>query len=206
MERARVEEVVDHYYELGTTREEWDASQAEIARQVGGLFDNPVFLRLTRVPGRIEEVERLAQVLVGDVPVWVSLDVLVRDGEGGLVIIDWKTGAAHDPETVSRQLGVYGVYVMDRYFGIRATQQTKRPVGQLKAMYANLRENTFSVYGVDEEGLAATTAAILESAALMREKLTDVPDNSALEEDFPMVDEGSEHCLRCPFRRTCGRG
>lgn len=196
---------VDHYYDLGTTAEEWDAACAEIGRQIRGLFENPVFLRLTRVPGRIEEVEQLAQVLVGDVPVWVSLDVLVRDGEGGLVIIDWKTGAAHDPDTVSRQLGVYGVYVMDRYFGIRATQDTKRPVGQLKTMYANLRENTFAVYGIDEAGLRTTTETILESAAAMRAQLADAAENTANEADFPMVPEGSKACAWCPFRRTCGR-
>ena len=61
------------------------------------------------------EVEELRQIQVDDIPVWVSLDALVRDGKGGFVIVDWKTGKNHTTEKVAGQLGIYALYVLDRY-------------------------------------------------------------------------------------------
>lgn len=196
---------IDHYYDLDTPEEVWQADLDEIGRQIAGLFDNDVFLRLTRVPERIVEVEQLEQMLVGDVPVWVSLDVLVGDGEGGFVVIDWKTGREHDPETVARQLGVYGAYVLDRYFGQAPDGPGPRPVDQIRAMYVNLREGSWETRPLVEEQVQATVQTIGDSAAAMREMLTNPAENVARRQDFPMVDQGSAECARCNYRRECGR-
>lgn len=196
---------VDHYYALETPDEVWQADVDEIARQVANVFENPVFLRLSRVPERIVEFERLEQVVVDDVPVWVSLDVLVGDGEGGLVVIDWKTGKEHDTETVVRQLGVYGVYVMDRYFQVPPLSEGPRPVDRIKAMYVNLRETHHEVRTVDPELLDNTVRTIRDSAEAMRSALVRPFENEGRIEDFPMTEEGARACSWCPYRRTCGR-
>ena len=196
---------VDHYYAQGTSDEQWEADLSEIERQIRGLFDEPVFLRLTRVPEQIKEVEELEQVLVDDVPVWVSLDVLVSDGSGGLVVIDWKTGRQHDPDTVARQLGVYGVYVMQRYFHVPATSTERPGAERVKVMYVNLRTGHRETRTLDTDVLAGTVSTILESAAAMRTALRDPATNTGSEADFPMIEAGSPACERCVFRRTCGR-
>ena len=196
---------VDHYYGQGTSPDAWEADFEEIARQIRGLFDNPVFLRLTRVPGRIVEVERLEQLSIGDVPIWVSLDVLVADGDGGFVVIDWKTGREHDAETVARQLGVYGAYVIDRYIGHDPALAPQQIIARIKAMYVNLRESSYETRPLDAPTLTQTLAIIRESAGRMRELLVDVEQNVANVEDFPMLAEGSAPCGRCAFRRTCLR-
>jgi len=196
---------VDHYYALDTPSDAWEADLAEISRQIRGLFDNKVFLRLTRVPERMVEVEQLEQLHVGDVPVWVSLDVLVSDGDGGFVVIDWKTGRAHDGETVVRQLGVYGAYVVQRYLRRDPHQVDGELLDRVKVMYVNLREHSFDTRDLVVEGMQQTLQTIRTSAAGMRDLLRDVSENVADEADFPMLEEGAEACAHCPFRRSCGR-
>ena len=62
------------------------------------------------MPERIRQIEDLNELHLNGVKVWVKLDVLMDDGQGGLVIVDWKTGRSHVDETVNTQLGIYGVY------------------------------------------------------------------------------------------------
>ena len=104
---------IEHYY--GLDGGDWEPVLDELTRQVNGLFENPVLLRLTRVPEQICEIEELRQIHIDGIPVWVSLDVLVRDDKGGFVIVDWKTGRGHSSDKVAAQLGVYGVYVNSYY-------------------------------------------------------------------------------------------
>ena len=196
---------VDHYYGLDTPEDRWEADLAEIERQIRGMFSNPVFLRLTDVPTRILEVERLEKLVLGDVPVWVSLDVLVSSEGGDLVVIDWKTGRHHDAETVARQLGVYGAYVIERYLDASPAHAPDEALARVKVMYVNLREDTFETRGIARDSLDETLGIVRDSAAAMRARLSDVAENTAVEEDFPLLEEGDPECARCAFRRTCGR-
>lgn len=195
---------VDHYYGAPETMD-WPQDLDELERQVRALFEHPIFRRLCAVPGRIVEIEELEQIDVGGVPVWVSLDVLVSDGDEGLVVIDWKTGKAHDAETVARQLGVYGLYVLDRYLGGAGAEPAEDRVGKVRGVYANTRLGDFTTVPLTNEHLSTTRSLIEESAAAMRERLADPAANLAREEDFPRLPEGAPECARCVFRRSCGR-
>ena len=196
---------VEHYYGVPVSDEQWEADLDEIARQVGHLFDNQVFLRLTNVPAQIDEVEELRQVTLDGVPVWVSLDVLVHDADGRRVVIDWKTGRSHDPETVAQQLGIYGAYVASRYFGVDPGGDTAAIDGRILAIHVDLREGKHEVLPVDSTIIAEAVERVRTSAAEMRAALADPAENVAHREHFPMLPEGSEACARCAYRRTCGR-
>jgi CRISPR/Cas system-associated exonuclease Cas4 (RecB family) len=195
----------EHYYGVPVDDEAWRADVDEIARQVEGLFSNKVFVRLTEVPERIVEVERLEQMHVDDVPVWVSLDVLVRDAEGGWVVIDWKTGRSHDPETVQQQLGVYGAYVAERYLGLRVDAGEVPSDARIKALHANLRDGEHQSYDIDAATVRLAVDRVRTSASAMRERLVDAAANVANEDDFPMLPSGDPTCARCAYRRSCGR-
>ena len=192
----------EHYYEEKESPP-WESILDEMERQIQGLFLNPVFLRLTRVPDRICEIEELEQVQIGSIPVWVSLDVLVRDEHKGYVIIDWKTGQSHTSTSVNAQLGIYGVYVKHRYFGSLDT--LFQDSGSLKAMYVNTRQNTFQTVVVDETMIEEAITLITLSSKKMKERLHDVSENIALKADFPMISEGSQKCTFCVYRRSCER-
>jgi len=136
-------------------------------------------------------------VLVGDVPVWVKLDALVADKSGGCVVIDWKTGKAHDSSVVQAQLGVYGLYC--------TLHHGFAPDG-IVGMYVNLRSHSRQQHPLDQAMLDRTRDAIEQSAAAMRDLLRDPDGNVAVADDFPPLPPDSGPCRRCSFRRSCGRG
>ncbi len=194
----------EHYY--GTASDvDWEATVAQVATLVGNIFSNPIFLRLAQVPERIREMERLERLEVDGVPVWVSLDVLVEDGDGGMVVVDWKTGVAHDTSRIEGQLAVYAAYVLQRYYATEPTGAADAPLDRIQTMYANLRDNSQQIFAVDGAALERTLNTIRASAGAMRETLVDPQNNVGREDDFPMLPEGSELCVSCSYRRTCGR-
>lgn len=189
---------VEHYYR--SEEADWTPNLEEIERQVRGLFTNPVFLRLTSVAPRILEVEELRQIRIDDVPVWVSLDALVQDGNGGFVIVDWKTGQNHTSEKVMGQLGIYGLYVLDAY-----VPETATPRPSIQAMYVNTRHSTYETVMIDQEAIDTAKRVVRDSAEKMRSFLRDIPENHANKADFPMLPEDSLRCQKCAYRRSCDR-
>jgi hypothetical protein len=194
---------IEHYYGEEEDGPGWDAAVESVVVQVDGLFENPVFLRLTEVPDRIREVERLEQIRIGDVPVWVSLDVLVEDGRGGLVVVDWKTGMAHDPASIAGQLGVYGVYVLSRYLRVDLTNRRPSDLERVKTMYVNLRSGEREVFQLEDAHVDDALAVIQSSAKRMAavEERAQRADLDA----FPQLAEGDPTCASCPFRASCAR-
>ena len=170
--------------------------RSEIDRQVRALHVNRIFRRLEQVADRILEVEELRRFPVGDAEVYVALDVLVSDGKGGVVIIDWKTGDAHSDEVIAGQLGVYGIY---------ATQVLGVPDDRVKAMHVNLRHGTETMHTVGPAEIEAARAEIAASVAEMREGLVDRAENVADPAAYPLLPEGDARCRWCSFRRSCGR-
>jgi len=142
------------------------------------------------------EVERLAQVAVGDVPVWVKLDALVADGRDGVVVIDWKTGQKHQEQAVSAQLGVYGLYCSTVH-GF--------PPERIQALEVNLRSGERTQHPITAERLDEARAQIERSAGRMRARLADPAANAAREEDFPPLPEADPTCRTCAYRGSCGR-
>lgn len=194
---SRVCAFQDHYYEQPVDQAAWDDALSVIEQQVRGFFERPTVRRLHQVPQQLIEVEELTQVTVGDVPVWVKLDALVSDGQGGAVVIDWKTGKHHQTEVVAAQLGVYGLY---------CTMQHNIPADRIIAMHVNLRTGDRTQHPIDAAILEAAQADIQASADAMRAKLSDVAGNVADPAEFPMLPEGNPKCAGCQFRRSCGRG
>jgi hypothetical protein len=186
----------EHYYGEPVADADWDAAIAEIERQVRVLFANKVFRRILDVPDRVREVEELRRFPVGDVDVYVSLDALMDDGKGGVVIIDWKTGEAHSDDVIAAQLGVYGLY---------ATQVLGVPADRVIAMHVNLRHDERTNHPVGPAEIDEARRYIRTSVADMRALLVDVGENVARAEDYPMVEADDRRCRWCSFRRTCGR-
>ena len=188
----------EHYYEQAPTDDFWVPAVDEMGRQLGELYDNRVFKRLCDSAQRIVEVEQLKRVWLEGVPVWVSLDVLVRDKSGAFVVIDWKTGQSHVSEDVRAQLGIYGHYVSMEYLG-------GEPSDQISAMQVNTRSGEHQTWHLGPDELDQARRLILTSAQEMRSCLENVDENRANKADFPMAPMGSPHCGRCRFKRTCER-
>lgn len=186
----------EHYYGEAVTPEQWEESLVEIERQIRVLYEHRIFQRLHAVPDRILELEELQRFPVGGQDVYVALDVLVSDGHGGVVIIDWKTGEAHDDDTIAAQLGVYGLYVTR----VRGVAEDR-----VKAMHVNLRHDQETLHRVGPDEIAAAEEEIATTSSAMKARLDDVAGNVARREDHPPLPEGSGRCRTCGFRRVCGR-
>lgn len=190
----------EHYYDLPVSDDDWKAVLDEIDRQVVNLHANRIYRRLLVTASRIREVEELRKFAVGSGPeraeVYLAVDAMVGDGNGGVVIIDWKTGQNHEDAVIAAQLGVYGLY---------ATQELGIPEDRITAMHVNLRHNTEARHPVGPAEISAAREAVLTGMAEMRASLKDVAANLADKEDFPTLPEGSARCRWCNFRRSCGR-
>ncbi len=186
----------EHYYGEDIPAEAWDAAVDTIDQQVQALYEQRLYRRVFEVPHRVREVEKAQLFRVGDAAVWVTLDLLMDDGKGGVVILDWKTGAHHDDADIGAQLGAYGLY---------ATQELGVPEDRITALHVNLRHGTETRHDVGpaEIGLARTTIAA--DTAAMRAPLRDVAANVAHRDDFPPLPEDAPACRRCNFRKVCGR-
>lgn len=177
--------------------ERWTAALDDLATQSAALLDHPLFRRLLAVPERLVEVERFGRVQVGGVSVSVSLDVLVRDGRGGMVVIDWKTGRDPLSDVASPQLLLYARYVADRY---------RVPWSQIAALVGATRTGEHLRARLDPADAAALDDQVAASAAQMRSVLPDPARDEVPESAFEPLPLGHAACEVCRFRGPCGRG
>lgn len=183
--------------EYGTeTPERWAAAIEDLVEQVEAALTHPIMLRIFDVPARVVEVEQLERVPVAGVPTWVSLDVLVEDGRGGYVVVDWKTGRHVNELSVSRQVALYAAYVQRRY---------DVPASGVRGLIAYTRTKQFREVSCSPADLAEVRELVQQSAAEMRAHGTDPDSDEAPIEAFDLLPEGSETCATCRYRRICGR-
>jgi len=173
--------------------EPWDALRNTLAAQGEAMVAHPLLRRLLAVPERIVEVEQFRQVRFGEVRATVSLDVLVRDGQGGMVVIDWKTGDA-TAEVHRGQLALYAAYVRDRY---------RVPLDRLTALLGSTRSGGFSRVDLSRDDLENLGATVRGSARAMVEKLPDPTKDQADEHHFERLPTGDARCETCNFRGVC---
>ncbi len=192
----------EHYYNDEVSQDEWNATLAEIERQIVGLSECPSYKRIEALclnegtPEKVVEIEELVKILIDGVPVWVRLDALLMGRNDEYVVLDWKTGKAHVDDVIAAQLGVYGLYCV-LHHGAREDR--------IVAMHANLRTNSQAKHTINAETMVETRRLIRDSAERMLSVLRDRDKNIADIEDFPPLPEGSSRCTWCSFRRTCDR-
>jgi hypothetical protein len=188
--------LVEHYYDVSVPPEALHEAMVVAegcVRRVYGTRSYQTMLELG--PTSIVECEELNTVSVSGFKVWVSPDVIVRDAQGRLLIVDWKTGTSAQKQETERQLYVYAIYALQRHGA--STEQ-------LVGVEENLRLGEEHVYSLKEWALEEVRRYIQGSIASMRSLLYDRERNIALIRDFPMTDRLAA-CLDCRFRRACDR-
>ena len=181
-------------YQNDPGEDTWSATMADLQQQIEAVHDHRLMQRLLSVPSQIVEVEALERLNVDGLQVWLSIDVLVRNRDGGLIIIDWKTGQHHKPETIAGQLALYGLYVQHRY---------RAPSDAIQGAMAFTRTGDFELVPFSEEVASETQAHAHASATKMLEHLPDPRRDAAPIESFRQLEEGSEPCRTCAYRGPC---
>ncbi len=129
--------------------------------------------------------EKLESFTVGEHRVWVVPDLVVRDAGGGVRLVDWKTGEREDEADGSPQLGVYLMWIVER-FGV--------PLDRTSAELVWLASGR----------VAPTTRSPDQLAELAETIAADSREMLAISEWSQITASPEPHrCRRCPFRPLC---
>ncbi len=194
--------LLEHEYDLPVTRDEWRAVAARVERCLRRFYASPLYERLRDLgPDQWLEAEELRQFVlpIGEerIRVWVQLDLAFRDGEGSVVIVDWKTGGSRDgAEDHRTQLTCYALYAM---------QAWRVGIDRVRLVEFHLHSGEAIHHEASQADIDAVRAFIQGSVLDMRSLLANPIENLAIEEDFPRTRDPAR-CVRCPFLRVCRPG
>ena len=139
------------------------------------------------------EVENFSSFNLNNTKIWAVLDCSFRTEDGGITIIDWKTGRSIS-EGVSMQLACYAMYAMEKW-GVDPES--------VKLIEYNLLANQGAEFTVGAPEIENTKTYIAGSIADMQSLLVDESENVPKDEDsFQKVDD-ERVCAGCNFRKVC---
>lgn len=189
----------EDYYGSGIDERERDTALELVRECTSGLASN-VYAR--RAFGVAKERLRIVdpddfeamRIDVDGVLVYASPDLVVEDDQGGLHVVDWKTGK---PAKVNvAQLAMYGLYVAER-MGV--------PLERIVAHVVYVRYGEAEKHANLRDSIAEARRRISTFTTDVRSRLTDIENNVAGDiAQFPMT-ENRLLCRRCKFQEICDR-
>ncbi len=184
----------EHEYSSPVDQEDKKILVGTVMRSMRNFFRSPTLVEAFAASReRWLTVEDLISFRVGDVPIFLRMDLAYRDANGRVIIVDWKTGRS-EGRFNEVQLAGYALYAKEQGW----VESPEEIVTEL----AYLAVPKYVRRSVDAKRLEAARAFVEKSAASMRRLLTDPVQNLARLEDFAMVDR-PQMCKRCNFRRLC---
>ncbi len=156
------------------------------ARETLKTFFRAVWPRLTS--HEYVSHERLSSVNLGNVRVWVMVDLCTREPGGTLVVTDWKTGRGSPTDEDDLQLNAYALW---------ANRKHETSLKKIAVQFVNVRTASFSRRVPSESALEQTTKLIQAQA--------DSWVNSESQSSFKPIPE-SEKCIACPYLSQCPDG
>ena len=173
---------------------DWKKTADNMEQCLRNLYSSETFDMLKELPRRMWlEVEDFSSFNLNNTKIWAVLDCSFRTEDGGVTIIDWKTGRSMS-EDVSMQLSCYAMYAMDKW-GIDPEN--------VKLIEYNLLANQGAEFTVGASEIENTKAYIAGSIVDMQSLLVDVGENVPKEEEaFQKVEDGRVKA-DCNFRKVC---
>jgi CRISPR/Cas system-associated exonuclease Cas4 (RecB family) len=183
----------EHEYQVAVEPDDKKIVVGTVMRSLRNFFKSPI-LAEAFAAGRERwlSVEDLVSFSVGDVPVFLRMDLAFRGRDGRVVIVDWKTGRG-EGKFSEVQVAGYALYAAEQ--GWAAPEEIQTELAYL-AIPRYVRRS------VDRRKLDHLRAFVAKSAKNMRGLLLDPLANLGRLEDFPMIDR-PQACRRCNFRRLC---
>jgi hypothetical protein len=193
----RVTGFQEHYYRLDLADRVWQDAWAKAEQHLRTFLQSSLYAHLRRqAPATFLHTEALKSFELAGTKVWTQPD-LVRREEETIVLYDWKRGPVDQAE-LRQQLGVYGLYVRQRWPELAAAGES------MQGIVYDLAEDALVELELDEAILAETRKMAEDSMAHLRALLVDPQENLAELRPFPMIDDLTV-CRQCQFRELCGR-
>ena len=199
-EASRIVGLVEHEYAEPVADADWKRLYEQVVEgSLRAFYGSEVLDEIRRTPRQDWlTVDELDSWDFEGTKIWVAVDFAMKDRDGRVHVLDWKTGKERGVDHV--QVGTYALY---------ARQKWGVPVdGVVGGLVYLVGENGAAGERVSVAADPATLDRCREemraSISEMRGALADPARNVAREEAFPRLD-AREACRRCPFRRPCGR-
>jgi len=173
---------------------DWKATADGMEQCLRNFYDSETFGILKELPQQMWlEVEDFSSFNLNNTKIWAVLDCSFRTEDGGVTIIDWKTGRSMS-EDVSMQLSCYVMYAMDKW-GIDPEN--------VKLIEYNLLANKGAEFTIGISEIENTKTYISGSIADLQSLLVDVNENVPKEEAAFRKVEDDRIRDRCNFRKVC---
>jgi CRISPR/Cas system-associated exonuclease Cas4 (RecB family) len=184
----------EHEYEVPVEQEDKRLAVTTVMRSLRNFFRTETLRRALAV-GRSQwlALEDLVSFHVGDVEVFLRMDLAYRDHDGRVVIVDWKTGR-REGRFNEVQVAGYALYATEKGW-VGEPEEISTELSYLVIPKAVRRVVTTKM-------VQHARNFVARSARDMRTLLVDPVGNLARLEDFPMCDR-PQVCRRCNFRRLC---
>jgi CRISPR/Cas system-associated exonuclease Cas4 (RecB family) len=184
----------EHEYDQPVEQEDKRIAVNTVMRSLKHFFESATLREALEVGrDRWLALEDLVSFHVGDVEVYLRMDLAFRDHDGRVVIVDWKTGR-REGRFNEIQVAGYALYATEQGWA-SSPEEIATELNYLVIPRARRRK-------VDVKKIEHARNFIAKSARRMKELLVDPLENEARLEDFPMIDR-PRVCRRCNFRRLC---
>ena len=184
----------EHEYEVPISDYDWKKTADNMEQCLTNFYASDTFDMLKALPRQMWlEVEDFSSFYLNKTKIWAVLDCSFRTEDGGVTIIDWKTGRSMSDD-VSMQLSCYAMYAMEKW-GIDPEN--------VKLIEYNLLVNQGTEFRVTDAEIENTKAYIAGSIADMQSLLVDVGENVPKEEEAFSKVQDERTRTRCNFRRVC---
>jgi CRISPR/Cas system-associated exonuclease Cas4 (RecB family) len=185
----------EHEYDVSISDEEWKKTAGKVEQCLRNFYGSETFAMLKELPQQMWlEVEDFSSFKLNNTKVWAVLDCSFRAEDGGVTIIDWKTGRKMS-ENVSMQLSCYAMYAMDKW-GVDPEK--------VKLIEYNLLIDQGAEFNISGAEIKNTKTYIAGSVADMQSLLVDSDNNTPKEEAAFLKIEDGRVRWRCNFRKVCG--
>ena len=184
----------EHEYEVPISDADWKKTADNMEQCLRNFYASETFGMLKELPQQMWlEVEDFSSFNLNSTKIWAVLDCSFRNEDGGITIIDWKTGRSMS-EDVSMQLSCYAMYAMKKW-GVDPEK--------VKLIEYNLLANQGVEFNVSGAEIENTKAYIAGSIADMQSLLVDVGENVPKEERAFQQVEDERVRASCNFRKVC---
>ena len=184
----------EHEYEMPVSDADWKQTADNTEQCLRNFYASDTFAMLKELPQQMWlEVEEYSSFKLNNTKIWAVLDCSFRTEDGGITIIDWKTGRSISDD-VSMQLSCYAMYAMDKW-GVDPER--------VKLIEYNLWANQGAEFVIGQDEIENTRAYITGSIADMQSLLVDMGENVPKEEDAFLKVEDERVRADCIFRKVC---
>jgi CRISPR/Cas system-associated exonuclease Cas4 (RecB family) len=184
----------EHEYDLDILDADWKRIAVDMEQCLRNFYGSETFDMLKELPKQMWlEVEDFSSFNLDNTKIWAVLDCSFQTEDGGITIIDWKTGRKTS-EDVSMQLSCYAMY---------ATEKWGVDPEKVKLIEYNLLANQGAEFTVGASEIENTKTYIAGSIADMQSLFVFFGENVTKEENAFQKVEDERTRANCNFRKVC---